>query len=133
MLGLANNYAKGYTHLNEIARGEGVSEKYLSLIVIPLRRSGLVTSSRGVHGGYALAKEPSQISIKDIVDALEGSISIVDCVKNSAACSRVPTCASRDIWALLEERIAETLSSINLELLVKMREEKVDRTISYNI
>ncbi len=133
MLGLAHNYAKGYTHLNDIARGEGVSEKYLSLLVIPLRRSGLITSSRGANGGYALARDPSEINIKNIVDVLEGDHSVVECVKNSAACSRVPICVSRDIWSLLDDKIAETLSSINLGQLVKMGEDKADRTLSYNI
>ncbi|MDZ4165643.1 MAG: Rrf2 family transcriptional regulator [Smithellaceae bacterium] len=133
MLGLAIRHGKGYTRLNDIARSEGISEKYLSLIVIPLRGLGLVNSTRGVHGGYALARDPSQITVKEIVDALEGDNAIVDCVRNASACSRVPICVSRDIWTILEDKIAETLRGITLDQLIRMGEEKVDRALSHDI
>jgi len=133
MLGLALRHGKGLTHLNKIARSEGISEKYLSLIVIPLRGAGLVNSTRGVHGGYALARDPSQITIKEIVDTMEGDSPIVDCVRNASACSRVSICVSRDIWTILEDKIAETLRAITLDQLIRMGEEKVDRALSHDI
>ena len=67
MLELAGNYGKGQVLLKDIARNEGISEKYLSLIIIPLRTAGLVQSTRGAHGGYSLAKPPGEITLKDIV------------------------------------------------------------------
>ncbi|MFA5284396.1 MAG: Rrf2 family transcriptional regulator, partial [Smithellaceae bacterium] len=79
---LAQNYGKGPVFLKDIAKGENISEKYLSLIIIPLRGVGLINSVRGAHGGYNLSKEPSQITLKEIVDVLEGDCSLVDCVKN---------------------------------------------------
>jgi Rrf2 family protein len=133
MVALAINYGKDPVFLKDIAKGENISEKYLSLIIIPLRGVGLVKSIRGAHGGYNLAKEPSQITLKEIVDVLEGDCSLVDCVKNPSSCSRVPICASRDIWAIIGEKISETLSSITLEKLVKMNQEKAGNTIMQNI
>lgn len=124
MLVLADNYGKGPMFLKDIARGENISEKYLSLIIIPLRGVGLVNSIRGAHGGYNLAKEPSTITLKEIVDVLEGDCSLVECVKNPSSCPRVPICASHDIWAIIGEKISETLSSITLDMLVKMSQEK---------
>ncbi|HKK82935.1 MAG TPA: Rrf2 family transcriptional regulator, partial [Atribacterota bacterium] len=59
MLELALNYNTGYTFLKNIAKKEDISEKYLSHLVIPLKASGLIVSSRGAHGGYGLAKDPS--------------------------------------------------------------------------
>ena len=132
MLALARNYGKGNTFLKDIAREEEISEKYLSLIMIPLKGVGLVNSLRGSSGGYTLAKESSQITLKDIVDVLEGDC-LVDCLKNPKTCSKVSTCASRDIWALLGGKISETLSSITLEQLVIMNREKMEKAISPSI
>jgi Rrf2 family protein len=133
MVALAENYGKASVFLKDIAKGEDISEKYLSLIIIPLRGVGLVTSIRGAHGGYNLAKEPSQITLKEIVDVLEGDCSLVDCVKNPSSCSRVPICASHDIWAIIGDKISETLSSITLDTLVKMNQEKAGNTIMQDI
>lgn len=133
MLALARNYGKGYVYLKDIARGEGMSEKYLSQITIPLRGMGLVNSSRGARGGYTLAKAPGEITLKEIVDVLEGDTSLVDCVKNKSACARVPICASRDVWVMLGGKIAEALNSINLEQLVQLNKDKIEETLSPRI
>jgi len=132
MLALARNYGKGNTFLKDIARDEEISEKYLSLIIIPLKGVGLINSVRGASGGYALSREPSQITLKDIVGVLEGDC-LVDCLKDPMACSRVSTCASHDIWAMLGGKISEILSSITLDQLVLMNKEKMDKAISPSI
>ncbi|GAI68657.1 unnamed protein product, partial [marine sediment metagenome] len=98
-------------------------EKYLSHLVIPLKASGLISSSRGAHGGYRLAKPPSQITLKEIVQTLEGSISFVECVKNPSVCPRVSKCATRSIWEKLDEKISDELSSITLEDLANSQKE----------
>ncbi|PKN52391.1 MAG: hypothetical protein CVU55_07625 [Deltaproteobacteria bacterium HGW-Deltaproteobacteria-13] len=133
MVALAFNYGKGPVFLKDVAKGENISEKYLSLIIIPLRRVGLVNSIRGAHGGYKLAKDPSQITMKEIMDVLEGDCSLVDCVRNPSTCPRVPICASHDIWAIIGGKISETLNSINLDMLVKMNQEKAEKMMMHNI
>ena len=133
MAALALNYGQSTVFLKDIAKGENISEKYLSLIIIPLRGVGLVNSIRGAHGGYSLAKDPSQITMKEIVDVLEGDCSLVDCVNNPSTCSRVPICASHDVWAIIGGKISETLSSITLDKLVKMNQEKAEKAMMHNI
>ena len=133
MVALAQNYGKDPVFLKDIAKGENISEKYLSLIIIPLRGVNLVNSVRGAHGGYNLSKEPSQITLKEIVDVLEGECSLVECVKNPSSCERTPICATHDVWAMIGEKISETLSSITLDRLAKMNQEKADNTIMQNI
>ncbi len=123
MLALARNNGKGPIYLKDIARAEDISEKYLSQIIIPLRRAGLVRSTRGSRGGYTLAKEPSDINMREIVEVLEGNC-LVSCIKDPSACSRVPTCASRDIWVLLGGKISETLGSVTLAELNGIGHEK---------
>ena len=133
MVALALNYGKGLVFLKDIAKTEGMSEKYLSQIIIPLRGVGLVNSSRGAYGGYSLAREPSQITLKEIMDVLEGDCSLVDCVNNPSKCPRVPICASHDIWAIIGEKISETLSGITLDMLAKLKQEKAQKAMMHNI
>ena len=127
MVELGLNYGKKPIFLKDIAKAEEISEKYLSLIIIPLRGVGLVSSMRGVRGGYNLAKEPSQITLKEIVNVLEGDYSLVHCVKKPSSCSRVPICASHDIWVIIYEKISEILNSITLDMLVKINQKKSRR------
>ncbi len=133
MVALAQNYGKDPVFLKDIAKGENISEKYLSLIIIPLRGVNLVNSVRGAHGGYNLSKEPSQITLKEIVDVLEGECSLVDCVKNPSSCERSSICATHDVWTMIGEKISETLSSITLDRLAKMNQEKAGNTIMQGI
>ena len=123
MLELALNFNNGTIFLKDIAEKEEISEKYLSHLVIPLKSSGLISSSRGAHGGYQLAKSPSQITLKEIVQTLEGSISCVECVKNPSICPRVSKCATRGIWEKLDEKISDELSSVTLEDLMNSQKE----------
>jgi len=132
MLSLALNYGKGPVFLKDIAKKEEISEKYLSLIIIPLRGAGLVNSNRGANGGYTLAREPSKITVKEIVDVLEGDC-LVNCIKDPSACTRISTCAARDIWVLLGGKISETLESISLEKLARMSREKAENSLSHQI
>lgn len=92
-----------------------------------------VSSTRGAHGGYTLAKPATEITLKEIVDILEGDICLVDCVKNPYACSRSGTCASRDLWPKMSDRISQTLDAITLDELVRMSREKGEGTAMYHI
>jgi Rrf2 family protein len=127
MLSLALHYGEGPVYLKDIAKEENISEKYLSLIVMSLRGAGLLRSSRGAYGGYCLSREPSQITLKEIVDILEGDSFLVDCVKHPSICPRVSTCVSHDVWAIIDGKIAKTLNSITLNKLVKMSRKKRGR------
>ena len=129
MADLAENFGKKPVFLKDIAKREEISEKYLSIIIIPLRGAGLIQSTRGAHGGYTLAKRPEEISVQDIFDALEGKICLVDCVENPKECPRVGICPTRDIWSVLGEKIRETLNSVTLADLVKTRREKAGNNI----
>jgi Rrf2 family protein len=132
MLSLALNYGKGPVFLKDIAKREEISEKYLSLIIIPLRGAGLINSFRGAYGGYTLAREPSKITLKEIVDVLEGNC-LVNCITDSSACNRIPTCAARDIWILLGGKISETLNSITLKKLAGMSRAKAENPLGHQI
>ena len=127
MVSLAERFGDGPVFLKDIASEQGISEKYLSLIVIPLRSAELILSTRGAYGGYTLSKAPERISLKEIVDTLEGEPCLVDCVKEPSACSRTDICPTRDVWKTVGERISETLGRVTLESLANRSLEKKER------
>jgi Rrf2 family protein len=129
MAALAYEFSQKPLFLKDIAAMEEISEKYLSLIVIPLRASGLIKSMRGAHGGYSLAKDPREITLYNIVEALEGEICLVRCVQQPAVCSRAAICPTRDTWSILGDKIKENLSSITLNELIKIKNEKFKNNV----
>jgi len=133
MINLAANFEKGYSFLKDIAKDEGISEKYLSLIVIPLKSAGLLKTTRGVHGGYILSRHPSKITAQEIVEVLEGDLSLVECAKDENYCIKVRNCASHDIWSSISEKIAEFLNSFTLEDILKLKNEKESELSDYII
>jgi Rrf2 family protein len=105
--------------LREIARDECISEKYLSQIIIPLKAHGLVATFRGAHGGYMLGRPATDIRIKEIVEALEGTIELVDCIESPATCARSGECVARELWEGLGGAMRGYLESVTLDELVR--------------
>lgn len=124
MIDLALHYGEGPILLKDIAERQGISEKYLWHLVDSLKISGFVNSTRGSHGGYALAKRPSEVNLNDIVSVLEGKLCLVDCVENPSICKRSQTCAARDVWEEVSEKIAKTLETITLQNMVEKQKSK---------
>ena len=124
MLDLALNYGKGPILLKGIARRQEISERYLEHLIATLKLAGLVKSVRGARGGYTLAKPPSQIRLSEIIETLEGSVALVECVDDPKVCHRVTFCVTRDIWGRMSEAMIGVLDSTTLEDLVQKQKEK---------
>jgi len=124
MLELACHYGEGPIELREIARKEDISIKYLEQVIVPLRTAGLVKSARGSRGGYSLAKHPSQIYLKDLVETLDGPLNLIECLNDPKACQKVPYCITRDIWREVSEAINGIFHSVTLEDMVHRKKEK---------
>lgn len=110
---LAQHVSDGCQPLKAIAE-IGVQEDYLEQLLGGLRRAGLVTTVRGAQGGYALARAPEAITVGDIIDALEGPLSIAECVGDESCCHKSGECQSRRVWEYLSRSINDLLSSITL-------------------
>lgn len=119
MLALGLSEKKGPIFLRDIARSEEISEKYLSQIIIPLKAKGLVTTFRGAHGGYILSRHASEIRLREIIEPLEGDLSLVDCVKTPEMCDRAGACATRDVWNEMSSLLVGFLDTITLEDLIR--------------
>ena len=122
MVDLAQHYGEGPVALRSVAERQQVSEHYLEQLMSSLRRAGFVRSVRGAQGGYELARDPSSISVGDIVRAMEGPIAPVDCLlaasgPNNPYCGKTIRCIRRDIWRKMGDSINLTLDAISLENL----------------
>ncbi len=113
--------------LREIAERQGISESYLEQVFAILRKAGLVTAIRGSYGGYTLAKPATEITMKEILSALEGSLVSVDCVTDiqDVECKRKNNCIAHPFWKELDELIDEFLSSTTLQDLVDKNENRI--------
>jgi Rrf2 family protein len=124
MLDLAEHYGGRPVLLSEIAAREEISKKYLWALINGLKGAGLVHATRGAHGGYVLTRPPTEISVRDILLALEGPICFVDCVQKPSSCRRSSTCAAHDIWKEAAQQLADTLAAITLAGMVERRRMK---------
>jgi len=133
MLNLALKYGKGPILLKDVAQAEGISEKYLSQIIIPLKAAGLVKSFRGPHGGYVLAKPKKMITMKDIVEVLEGTADLVGYDKNISQANRISVTVTKNFWNELGEKISQALAAVSLADLERQSRDLVERAIVYHI
>lgn len=124
MVRLAMDHGKGAVLMKDISRLEGISEKYLGQIIIPLRGAGLVSGRRGANGGYTLTRAPAKITVRDIVTVLEGDISLVPCARDAAACRRRSACAATAVWQRLAEDVRRVLDAYTLADLAEEARRK---------
>lgn len=126
MLNLANNYNNGNEAiiLKSVSDQENISIRYLEQIIIPLKINKLVKSIRGAGGGYILARHPSQIKLSDILDSLEGTMSLVECVEDKDYCDRTHVCATHDIWKEASSMLQDYFESLTLQDLADHEKKK---------
>ncbi len=121
---LAVYYQSEPLPLREIAEQEGISLNFLEQIFPELRRSGLITSVRGSKGGYLLSRPPNQIKIGDIVRAVEGPITPVNCLsekEGELCCHRRDDCLTRQVWERLRDKINDVLDDVSLDELINLK------------
>ena len=127
-------YAKNEpVSLSDVAERQNISISYLEQLVAKLKKTGIVQSTRGAQGGYALAKAPEDISVGEILRALEGSLSPVDCSavdgEGETECSASNFCVTKYVWKRINDSINDTVNNMFLsELLEESEKVKSDAT-----
>jgi Rrf2 family protein len=121
MVDLAIHSQDKHIALRHIAERQDISEHYLEQLIAVLRKAGLVKSIRGAQGGYSLAVPPEEITVGDILRALEGSLAPVDCVSENVTneCAEWDCCVTRTVWKKIGDKINEVVDSITLQDLIK--------------
>lgn len=114
LIDVAMNQVRGPVTLNDIAKRQNISVKYLWQVINPLKSSGFLSATRGAKGGYVLARRPEEITMLDVLTTLEGPISILKCITLDEACKRAHSCVSRTVWKEVNKAVENTLEHITL-------------------
>jgi Rrf2 family protein len=120
-LHLARRVSQGPVTGRDIAARERLPVDYVEQILLRLRRAGLVQSTRGARGGYALARPAEEISVRDVIAASELTTFDLHCVSHPVEeerCSASHACSIRPVWVLLQQRIDDVLASVRLSDLL---------------
>jgi Rrf2 family iron-sulfur cluster assembly transcriptional regulator len=120
MLDLSLRAAEGPVSLAEISQRQGISLSYLEQLFSKLRSNGLVSSVRGPGGGYRLSRDGNEISVAQIIDAVNESIDATNC-GGEGDCHQGEKCLTHDLWMDLSGKIHEFLGGISLSSLVNSR------------
>jgi Rrf2 family protein len=103
----------------DIAARQKVPESYLEQLLTTLRRAGLIRSVRGPQGGHALIRDPREIRVSEVVEALEGPIVAVDCLDDASACAKSGGCAQRQMWADVRAAVLGVLENVTIAELAE--------------
>lgn len=129
MIDLALNSEDGNAvSIQSVSERQNISESYLEQLVRKLRTEGLVISVRGAGGGYELARPASQISVGDVLRALEGSIRAVSCGgEDESSCEQANLCVTKIVWDRVNKAIEEAVDTITIAQLVEESKKKMCR------
>ena len=118
MYDLAVNVDCGPQSIKAIAERGSIPEAYLEQLIAMLKREKLVTSTRGAQGGYMLARPPEQITVGDVLRALEGGLSLVECLDEEESCGKSCACPSRIVWMKIRDGLNQIVDSITLQDMI---------------
>lgn len=121
MIDLARYSEKEPVSISSVAARQDISEGYLEQMMSLLKKAGLVKSIRGAGGGYILAKDMKEISVGDILRALEGNLEPVRCAAfySEEGCTASEGCVTKYVWQKINESINQTVDEIKLDELVR--------------
>jgi len=115
LVDLSRHYEAGNpVQVKDIARRQQVPEEYLGQLMVGLRRAGLVHSVRGAAGGYLLARPPGEISVLQVLEALEGPLAVADGLSDRPALAGAPGAAIRELWCQATEAALVVLRGVTI-------------------
>ncbi|MDD6203273.1 MAG: Rrf2 family transcriptional regulator [Lachnospiraceae bacterium] len=133
MIDLAVNNTGEYIKVKQIAKRQGISEKYLEQIIAILHKAGYVKSTRGAQGGYRIAKDPENYTVGMILRLTEGSLCPVACLEDDVnECERCDTCETLEVWRELSDAINGVVDHVTIADLVE-RQQKRQESLNYSI
>jgi len=115
--------------LKDIAKRQAVSVKYLENIFATLRKADIVKGVRGAKGGYALARPAAEITMYDIVLAMQGFISPIGCVEDACSCNMMEECVARNVWREVSDAVSEVLKGFTIKDLIEKHHNSIECNI----
>lgn len=127
---LAVCYGDGPVSIAQLAAMQGISEAYLEQLLRELKKGGVVETVRGAQGGYLLKDDPDKLAVQRVLDILEGSTSLTDCVGTApSACKDACVCSARPLFLKLQSRIDDVLSQTTV---ADLAEDYIQQKRRYN-
>jgi Rrf2 family protein len=131
-LALAKEFGQGPVLIADIAQRERISRKFLELILLELRNQGILQSRKGKGGGYFLARKPAEVTVGEILRAVEGPLAPIPCVSKTAymrclECRDESTCGIRMVMKEVRDATARILDSTTLMDVLRKVEKSVRR------
>lgn len=123
VLDVARSHGAGRRKTREIAEAMSIPSRYLSQILALLVRSNILTATAGPSGGYELGRPPDEVTLLDVVEAVEGPIALERCVVRGIPCSSDGTCAVHDAWAAAQDAMLDRLGETSFAELVERDRE----------
>ena len=121
MVALAKHYGQGPMSIAAMSKASAVPMPYLEQLIGPLRRAGLVTSTRGARGGYQLSRDPHDVRVGEVYRIMEGPVAPMECVSEDLSeqtCPLIPGCETRPVWLQMRDAIVQTIDSNTLGDLI---------------
>jgi len=119
ILDLAHAYGQGRRKAREIAEEMRIPRNYLSIILAELVHAGLITATAGKDGGYELARRPTQISLLEVVEVVEGPVTLERCLLRGIPCGGNGYCAAHETWSSAQEGLSKRLARTSFARLAR--------------
>jgi Rrf2 family protein len=119
LLFLARQPAEKLILVSEISRNQDIPETFLAKIFQRLSKAGLLRSSRGLKGGFSLGKPANKITMREVIEALEGPIALNRCLLGEGECKEESVCPIHRVWEKAQERLLEILDETTMEDLAE--------------
>jgi len=126
MIDIARHSNEGPVRINDIAKRQEISVKYLEQLIIPLKKAVYIKSVRGPKGGHLLGKAKEEITVGGIVRILEKDTGLVPCVERSDTCHMSDACVTRNLWLKATDAVYKILDSVTLSDLIQDKNSQED-------
>lgn len=123
VLEIARNYHDRPLKRKEISKEQGIPNSYLENILIALKHNNIVVSIRGAGGGFILKRQPEEINLLEVFEALQGSLALLDCIDTPTICDRSEKCIVRPVWIEMQRVQRDVLRKTTIQDLVDKGEE----------
>jgi Rrf2 family protein len=124
MFELALRHGGSPASIKDISEAQQIPEAYLEQLFIPLKKAGLVISSRGAQGGYTLAEEPQDVFVGQVIRVLDGPVAPTDCLDEGGVCARGGDCPGRIIWEKVYKSLNDVIDSLSLQDILEEYTER---------
>jgi len=129
MFELGLQYGKGPIPLKVIAERQNIPENYLEQLIAILRKAGLVKSVRGAQGGYLMQRPPDEVTVGQVLLALEGPMAPAECVADpdSPRCKLAPGCVTRNVWEKISHSIHNVIDTMTLQHMIEEQMSTIEK------